>query len=93
MSDFDPEAALITAQLRHTVDLLRMENEKLRTELNHHRELSNHRLEALEKQHGDQESRLRSVQDSATQFKMLAGLATGGGLLSLIALLKALSGA
>jgi len=61
MTDFDPESALITAQLRHTVDLLRMENEKLRIELDHHRQLSAHRLDALEKQHADQETRLRTA--------------------------------
>ena len=60
--------------------------------LEHERELNESRLSALEKTSQDYEARLRALQESATQFKLLASLATGGGLLSIIALIKTLSG-
>jgi hypothetical protein len=48
------------------------------------------RLDVLEAQAKDFENRLRQLQDSSTQFKVLASLATGGGLLSVISLLREL---
>lgn len=89
----EAQYALIAEQLSHTIDLLRSELEATRQALNHHRDLADHRLKNLEKARDDHESRLRQVQDAATQYKLLASLATGGGLLSLIALIKALMGA
>ena len=71
------EAELIAEQLRHTINLLRAELK-----------MANHRLNTLERQSQDYEQRLRALTDSATQFKVLAGLATGGGLVSLLALGK-----
>ena len=76
-SQAEVEAELIAEQLRHTINLLRAELK-----------MTNHRLNTLERQSQDYEQRLRALTDSATQFKMLAGLATGGGLLSIIALAK-----
>jgi hypothetical protein len=75
----EDQAALIAEKLLHTVDLLKAEI----------RLLSN-RVERLEKDAVDHESRLRALHESATQFKVLAGLASGGGLLSLIGLLREL---
>jgi hypothetical protein len=86
------DAALIAEQPRHTINLLRAEIRSLQAEQNHQRELYQSRLQSLENQNADHEIRLRAVQDSATQFKVLAGLATGGGLLSVISLLRVLIG-
>lgn len=73
------QAALIAEQLAHQVDLLRGELK-----------LAQQRLEALEARAVDHETRLRSLTDGVTQFRVLAGLTTGGGLVSLIILLREL---
>jgi hypothetical protein len=88
----DAGALLIAEQLKHTLDLMRAELSGLRQDLRHTQDLADHRLAQLEAQELDHEARLRAVQESATQFKFLAGLATGGGLLSIISLLRALLG-
>ena len=87
----DPSTALIAEQFRRTIDLLRTENAALQRELEHTRAMYDHRVTELETNIKDHETRLRTVQESSTQFKVLAGLATGGGLLSLIALLRTMS--
>ena len=89
--DPDPATALIAEQFRRTIDLLRSENAALQRELEHTRQMYDHRISELESCTKDHETRLRTVQDSATQFKVLAGLATGGGLLSIIVLIRTLS--
>jgi uncharacterized membrane protein YdbT with pleckstrin-like domain len=86
------QADLIAVQLRHTIDLLKAEMQRTNAELMHYKELSEQRLNELETCKRDHEERLRRLQESATQFKVLAGLSTGGGLLSLIALLRLLTG-
>ena len=86
------DSALIAEQLRHTVDLLRADINTLKCDNDHMREIFETRLITLEKSAIDYEARLRALQESATQFKFLASLATGGGLLSLIVLLKTLVG-
>jgi len=73
------EDLLIAEQLKRLVDGLRNEVEILDMRIAH-----------LEESVKDHETRLRALTDTATQFKLLAGLATGGGLLSLINLIKAL---
>jgi hypothetical protein len=73
------QAALIAEQLAHQIDLLRGELK-----------LSQQRLEALEARAVDHETRLRTLTDGVTQFRVLAGLTTGGGLVSLIILLREL---
>ncbi len=77
--NIDPD--LLSEQLTHTLDLIR-------SELN----MVNHRLAQLEEQKKDHEARLRQLTETATQFKVLASLATGGGLLSLFSLIKMLFG-
>jgi DNA repair exonuclease SbcCD ATPase subunit len=81
---------MIAEKLSHAIDLLRFELQALRTQLEYANQLTANRLDNLETSRRDHEARLRQVQDAAIQFKLLAGLATGGGLLSVIALLKAL---
>lgn len=89
MSD-DAAAELLAEQLRHTIDLLRADHAALRADLAHANELANRRLASLEAQSADYEQRLRSLQDSAVQYKLMASLATGGGLLSIISLIRTL---
>jgi hypothetical protein len=48
------------------------------------------RLDTLEHQTADFEKRLRELTESATQFKLLVSLALGGGLLSLLELVRVL---
>lgn len=89
-ADLDPEAELIAAQLRHTIDLLRAELSAIKAEQAHIKAMSDHRLASLEEARKDHETRLREVTAGVTQFKVWAGLASGGsGLMSLVALLKA----
>ncbi len=84
---------LVAAQLRHTIDLLRGEIGLLRQELEHERELCGRRLAALEKAADDHESRLRAATEGVTQFRMWAGLSSGGSVIaSAIALLRSFFG-
>jgi hypothetical protein len=84
------EADLIAEQLRHTIDLLRAEIAQLRQVQEHDREMSAHRLRALEEQARDHEARIRAATEGTTQFKMWSGLATGGSwIASAAALIRA----
>lgn len=83
---------LIAEQLSHTLDLIKAENNALRKELDHQRELNQHRLCQLESQAKDFENRIRSLQDSATTFKTWSGLANGGSsLLAIIAFFRTMT--
>ena len=91
MSDAD----LIAEQLRHLVDLIKNQLKQAKADSSHETELTRIRLCALEEQTKDFENRLRTLQESSTQFKVeavygTASLATGGGLLSVISLLREL---
>jgi HD-like signal output (HDOD) protein len=81
---------LIAEQLGRTLDLIRAEISSIQTEQAHQAEISALRLKSLEGQAGDFEKRLRDLTESATQFKLLVSLAVGGGLVSVIALLRSL---
>ena len=76
-----PEAKLLAAQFKHVVDLL-----------NSRMKMQEHRIESLEKNSDDYEQRIRKLTESSTQFKVLAGLATGGGLVSIILLVLTIIG-
>jgi hypothetical protein len=71
--------ALIAEQFAHAIDLLRADLRAAAT-----------RIENLEKQSSDYESRIRMLSETATQFKFLASIASGGGLLGVIALIREL---
>ena len=89
----DSEAAhdrLIAEQLGHTLDLIKAEMESIRVEQVHLSQMSTLRLKTLETQSTDFEKRLRELTESATQFKLLVSLAVGGGLLSIIELIRSL---
>ena len=81
MDTSDPQSALIAEQVSHVVDLLKSEQKLVSEKLIH-----------LEQQSADFEVRIRELTASATQFKLLVSLAAGGGLLSVISLVKALFG-
>jgi hypothetical protein len=81
---------LIAEQLGHTLDLIKSELATTQAEQEHAGEMSSLRLTALEVQAADFEKRLRELTESATQFKLLVSLAVGGGLLSLIELVRSL---
>jgi hypothetical protein len=86
------DAELIAEQLRHTVDLLQADTDRIRTAQEFADKTASHRLDALERQVADFEQRIRSLQEAATQFKLLSSLAIGGGLLSLISLVRTIIG-
>jgi uncharacterized protein involved in exopolysaccharide biosynthesis len=88
----DPNSQLIAEQIRHLTGALRAEIDVLRRDQRHDAELIGLRLEALESRAADVENRLRQLTESAAQFRLLAGLATGGGLVSLITLARLLIG-
>ena len=75
------DPALIAEQFSHIVDLLKADQK-----------MAEERLKCLEKQTTDFEARIRELTASSTQFKLLVSLAAGGGLLSVISLIKALFG-
>ncbi len=81
---------LIAEQLGHTIDLIKAELSAIRQEQQHNNEINQLRLKTLEMQASDYEKRLRELTESATQFKLLVSLALGGGLLSLIELVRSL---
>jgi hypothetical protein len=84
------QVALIAEQLKHALDLMKADVDTLRAQQGHDREMANRRLEDLEGVSKDHETRLRTVQDGVTQFKVWAGLASGGsGIVSVIAFVKA----
>jgi len=83
-------SALIAEQLRHNFDLIRAEINQIKTDSYHQDQIDAVRLVRIEQIQSDHETRLRLLQESSTQFKVLASLATGGGLLSVISLLREL---
>ena len=86
----EPGAELLAEQLRHMIDLLRTDIEALERERRHDREIYDRRLVQLEEDRKDHETRLRSLQDGATTFKVWSGLTTGGSsLVAIAALIKA----
>jgi hypothetical protein len=80
-SPADISPALIAEQFSHAVDLLKADQR-----------MAEQRIATLEKQAADYEERIRRLTESATQFKLLVSLAAGGGLLSVISLIRALFG-
>ena len=70
---------------------LRSDVKLIRAELEHLRELTEHRLKAIEKISEDHENRLRDVSTGVTQFRFWSSVTSGGSTaMSLLALLKSL---
>jgi len=87
---FKPQTALVVEQLHHAIDLLRADISRIETSQRHADQLSDQRLTSIERHTCDFENRIRSLQEAATQFKLLSSLAIGGGLLSLINLVRSI---
>ena len=86
----DPSTQLLTEQLKHLNTLYKARMDALEEKLNHSKQISDHRLSALENTTRDHETRIRDATQGVTQFKLFSGLASGGSsLMSLVALLKA----
>ncbi len=85
--------ALLTEQLRHAVHLLQARIRTLETRLIHQQAVNAQRLALLEEAMRDHETRIRTATEGVTQFKLFAGLTSGGsGLMSLLAILKSFLG-
>ncbi len=85
--------ALLTEQLRHAVHLLQARIRTLETRLIHQQAVNAQRLSLLEEAMRDHETRIRTATEGVTQFKLFAGLTSGGsGLMSLLAILKSFLG-
>jgi hypothetical protein len=86
----DTQAALLSEQMHHALNLMRADLELLQTRLNHQDEMNNQRLKILETRSEDHEQRLRSATDGVTQFKVWSGLISASSFATaLVALLKA----
>lgn len=84
---------LIAARLGRIVDRLQDDLREMREELRHQNELSERRLQQLEEQFGDHETRLRAAHTAVTQLRTWAGISSGSsGLLSIAALLRSFFG-
>jgi hypothetical protein len=89
----ETQAALLSEQIKHAIDLLRSDLELLQTRLEHQNEMSAHRLKMLEARAEDHEARIRAATDGVTAIKVWTGLASGGaGLAALAALFKSFLG-
>jgi chaperonin cofactor prefoldin len=89
MSDLD----LITEQLKHQNTILQNRIDALTDRLTHSEELTNLRLQTLEKQGNDHETRLRVVGDGVVQFKLYSGLVSGGSsIVAIVSFVKAFFG-
>jgi hypothetical protein len=89
----DENIELLAEQLRHTIDLMKAEVSAVKRQAEYDRELMVHRIQQLEEARKDHESRLRTLQDGATSFKVWSGLASGGSsVMSLAAIIKTFFG-
>lgn len=89
----EDDSELIAEQLRHTIDLLRAELNVVKAEQVHAKEVYQNRIIALELARDDHETRIRSLQEGVTSFKVWSGLANGGAsLISIFALLRTMIG-
>jgi hypothetical protein len=87
------DTKLLESQVKRAESLLRARIQKLEVQVAHQDELMVQRLARLEEQISDHEARLRVNTEGVTQFKIFAGLASGGsGIMSLVALIKAFLG-
>jgi hypothetical protein len=88
--DADPASQLLTEQLKHLNTLYKTRFDALEERLRHAKEITDHRLTALEDSAQDHETRIRDATQGVTQFKLFSGLASGGSsVMSLVALIKA----
>ena len=86
----NPAALLVAEQIKRTIAGLAHQVQLERATNETKIQILEAKIESLEGESADYEARLRTLQEAATQFKLLASLSTGGGLLSLIAILSQL---
>lgn len=91
----NPQTALIAEQLARFQDNMLARMQSQAESLTHHKQLEDERhsqmaatLADLRARSDDYETRIRALTDAVTQYKTLAALATGGGALSVIALIR-----
>jgi len=77
----DDQVALIAERFSHAVDLLKADTSEQREQ-----------IAQLRVTCADFETRIRSLSEAATQFRFVVSLSIGGGLLSIIALVRAIWG-
>jgi len=84
-----PSPALLSEQLRHLGTLYKAKIDALESRSQSDRDMYLHRINSLEKQIQDHETRIRTATEGVTQFKLFYGLASGGSsIMSIIALIK-----
>ena len=89
----EAQDSLVTEQVKHALDLFKADLDAIRATEAHHNEMTNLRLTNAEHTIVDHEERIRSAHDGVTQFKLFAGLASGGSsILAVISLIKAFFG-
>ena len=89
----EPQVDLIAARLGRIVDRLQDDLREIREELRHQNELTERRLQRLEEDALDHETRLRETHTAVTQLRTWAGISSGSsGLLSIAALLRSFFG-
>ncbi len=85
----DPEGALIASQLKHTMDLIRFDLDKIKTTIVHNSKTDDLRLDRIESLIGDHETRIRCIQKDVTKNNVVYGVTSlGSSLLSSIALIR-----
>ena len=87
------QVELIAVRLGRIVDRLQDDLREMREELRHYHQLNEARLERLEAQSSDHETRLRDTHTAVTQLRTWAGVSSGSsGLLSIAVLLRSFFG-
>ena len=87
------QLTLLSEQMTHAFDLMRVDMERLQTHFDHQSELTNNRLDRIEEMIADHETRLRQAGEGVSQFKVWTGMVSGGaGLAALTALVKSFLG-
>lgn len=85
----DPD--LTAERLARIIDQLRAEITALRVDLSHANDINTARLNRLESETGDHETRIRAATEGVTQFKLFSGLASGSSVvMAAAAFLKAI---
>lgn len=92
----DPAAELVREQLAHFQTTISANLNQQASDLKHHTSIDDAKHAAIEKElnelrslTNDYEQRIRNLTETATQYRLFASLATGGGLLSIISLIRA----
>ena len=85
----DADNALIAEQLDHTYDLIRSDLETIKNTLVHHADLYAHRLDELEDDAKDHETRIRCIQKDVTKHNVIYGFTSAASsLLSSLAFIR-----